>query len=113
MPAKPAAETLEAFVRRQDAATLADVLLELAAEHEAVRKRLERLALAGQPKALASAFRKTLAGWKRSRRFLDYAEARAFGRELETWLEQIERELLPHDPMAALDLVEVLAPTEI
>jgi hypothetical protein len=106
MPRKPAAETLEAFVRRQEAATLADVLLELATEHEAVRKRLERLALAGQPKALASAFRKTLAGWKRARRFLAYAEARAFGRELETWLEQIERELLPHDPMAALDLVE-------
>jgi hypothetical protein len=106
MPRKPAAETLEAFVRRQDASTLADVLIELAAEHDAVRKRLERLALSDQPKALASAFRKALAGWKRARRFLGYAEARAFGHELEGWLDQVERELLPHDPMAALDLAQ-------
>lgn len=106
MPRKPATETLEAFVRREDAATLADVLLELAGEHDAVRKRLERLALAGQPKALTSAFRKTLAGWKRGRRFLGRGEARAFGHELQAWREQVERELLPHDPMAALDLVE-------
>ena len=36
MPRK-SADTLEAFVPRQDAATLADVLLELAKEHNAVR----------------------------------------------------------------------------
>jgi hypothetical protein len=106
MPRKSAAESLDAFIRRQDAATLAEVLLELAAEHNAVRQRLQRLAVASQPKALASAFRKTLTGFKRSRRFLVHAEARAFGRELEGWLEQVERELLPRDPMAALGLVE-------
>ena len=106
MPRKPSPEKLETFVRRQDAVTLADVLLELAAEHDDVRKRLERLALSDQPKALATAFRKSLAGWKRSTRFFGYAEARHFGRELEHWLDQVERELLPKDPMQALDLVE-------
>jgi len=49
MPRKPSPEKLETFVRRQDAVTLADVLLELAAEHDDVRKRLERLALSDQP----------------------------------------------------------------
>lgn len=105
MPRKPA-DTLETFVRRQDAATLADVLLELAAEHDAVRKRLERLALSRDPKGLAAAFSKTLAGWKRSSRYLAYAEARAFGQQLEEWLAQVERELLPLDPARALELVE-------
>ena len=64
---------------------LASVLLELAGEHEAVQKRLMRWQLAGQPDKLASAFRKTLAGWRRATRFLDYQEARAFGLELEAW----------------------------
>ncbi|NWG73492.1 MAG: hypothetical protein HXY24_02610 [Rubrivivax sp.] len=83
-----------------------DVLLELAAEHAAVHQRLERLAPSRDPKALATAFRKTLAGWKRASRFLAYAEARAFGRELGDWLAQVERELLPVDPARALELVE-------
>lgn len=106
MPRKTSPESLETVVRAQDADTLADVLLELAASHDAVRKRLERLALAKDPKALASAFRKTLSGWKRSSRFLMYAEARAFGLELESWLGQVERELLSADPARALELVE-------
>lgn len=59
------------------------------------------MALSDQPKALASAFRKTLAGWKRATRFIGYAEARQFGRALDAWLEQVERELI-----LALDLVE-------
>jgi hypothetical protein len=108
MPRTPrkSADTLDAFVRRQDAATLADVLLELAAEHDVVRKRLERLALSRDAKGLAAAFRKTLAGWRRSTRLLMHADARAFGRELEDWLAQVERELLPVDPARALELVE-------
>ena len=71
-----------------------------------MRDRLKRLQLAGDPRKLASAFRKTLAGWRRSTRFLGYAEAREFGGELEHWLEQVERELLPADPAAALDLAD-------
>lgn len=106
MPKNASTESLADFVRRQPADTLADLLLELAAERDDVRTRLERLALSDQPKALAAAFRKPLAGWKRATRFLGYAEARAFGRELEQWLDQIERELMPQDPALALDLAE-------
>lgn len=59
-----------------------------------------------QPKALATEFRKTLTGWQRSTKYLGYSEAREFGRELETWLGQIELELIPKDPGAALALAE-------
>jgi hypothetical protein len=55
LPRKPSPEKLEAFVRGQDAAMPADVLRELAAEHDDVRQRLARLALADPPKALAAA----------------------------------------------------------
>ena len=106
MPRKPSTETLEAFVRRQDAAALADVLIELAADHGVVHDRLVRLQLSSQPKALAAEFRKSLAAWRRSTKFLGYSQAGAFGRELEAWLDQVERELMPQDPAAALALAE-------
>jgi hypothetical protein len=97
---------LKSFLEAQDVPTLAAVLLELAEEHDAVRKRLARLQLAAKPAKLAAVFRRTLAGWQRSECFLDYTEARSFCRELEGWMAQIERELLPSDPVAALQLAE-------
>ena len=42
---KTSLESIEAFVREQDAATLASVLLELAKGHAVVRDRLARLQL--------------------------------------------------------------------
>ena len=81
-------------------------LIELAADHAAVHDRLVRLQLSNQPKALAAQFRKSLAGWRRTTKFIGYAQAGAFGRELEAWLGQIEHELLPQDPAAALALAE-------
>ena len=106
MPRKTSAETLETFVRGQDTATLASVLIELAADHAAVHDRLVRLQLRTQPKALAAEFRKSLAAWRRSTKFLGYAQAGEFGRELEAWLGQVEHELMPQDPAAALALAE-------
>ena len=97
---------LEAFVHRLDSSTLASVLLDLAQENEAVRQRLVRLRLANQPDRLAAAFKKTLAGWRRASRFFGYAEAREFGQSLEAWLGQIEHELMPKHPAAALELAE-------
>jgi hypothetical protein len=85
-------EDLEPFVKTLDAPTLASVLLELAREHDAVRRRLARLKLADRPDRLAAAFRKTLAGWRRASKFLAYREAREFGLQLEGWLGQVERE---------------------
>jgi hypothetical protein len=47
--------------------------------------------------ALAEAFRARLQGWRRSRRLLPSGAARTFGREVETWLDEVERGLLPVD----------------
>lgn len=85
---------------------MAAVLIELAEDHEAVHERLVRLQLSSQPRALAAAFRNKLAAWKRSPKYIDYAQVGDFGRELETWLGQVERELMPQDPAAALALAE-------
>lgn len=107
MSTKPVGD-LDSFLRRQPAAALADVLLELAKENETVQARLERLQLADRPPKLAAGFRKTLNAWRRSRTFLSYREASAFGRMLMAWQDQIMRELTPKDPAAALSLFESL-----
>ncbi|HJV71273.1 DUF6880 family protein [Ideonella sp.] len=105
MPKAPP-DSLEAILQRQPAATLAAVLVELAADHDAVRQRLARMQLADRPDKLAASFTKTLAAWKRSRRFYDYRQAREFGQELQAWLDQVARELAPKDPAAAVALFE-------
>lgn len=105
MPRTPAFD-IESFVRGLDPATLAALVIELAGEHPLVKQRLVRLHLANDPKRLAAGFKKLLAAWKRASSFLGYLEAREFGIELETWLGQIERGLMPKDPAAALDLAK-------
>jgi len=95
---------MASFIGQQDAATLASILIDLAEDHEAVRERLVRLQLSTQPKALAAAFRKKLEAWKRAKEYLRYAQVGDFGRELEAWLGQVERELMPQDPAEALAL---------
>lgn len=94
---KPPTEDLETFLRRQDAADLIAVLLELANDHEAVQARLARMQLADRPDKLAAGFKKTLSGWRRSRKFYGYREAGELGRMLDGWLAQVARELLPKD----------------
>jgi hypothetical protein len=105
MSNKPA-EDLPAFLARQAHGDLVAVLLELAQDHEAVLARLARMQLAEQPDKLATGFKKTLSTWKRSNKFYGYQEAGEFGRTLEGWLDQVERELCPKDPPAALALFE-------
>lgn len=104
--AKPPAEDPADFLARQPKEALVAVLLELARDHEAVQARLGRMQLADQPDKLAAGFKKTLAAWKRSSKFYNYREAGEFGRDLEGWLEQVERELCPKDPPAALALFQ-------
>ncbi len=82
------------------------VLIELANDHEVVQARLARLQLADRPDKLVAGFRKTLTAWRRSSEFFSYREAGEFGRTLEAWLEQVDRELSPKDPAAALALFE-------
>ncbi|MEZ5653181.1 MAG: hypothetical protein R3E87_21815 [Burkholderiaceae bacterium] len=78
MPKLPA-EDLEIFLRRQNAADLVTVLLELANHHDVVQARLARMQLADQADKLAAGFKKTLSSWKRSTRFYDYREADGYG----------------------------------
>jgi hypothetical protein len=103
---RTAPENLQTFLQRQDVPTLVAVLLELAADHEAVKARLTRLQLADRPDKLAAGFRKTLNGWRRSKQFMVGGEAREFGRVLEAWLDQIARELMPKAPPTALELFQ-------
>jgi hypothetical protein len=98
MPPKPA-DDLETFLKRQDPSTLVGVLVELANDHEVVQARLARLQLADRPDKLAAGFRKTLTAWRRSSKFFSYREAGEFGRTLEAWLDQVDRELLPRIPL--------------
>lgn len=106
MQTKTSLDNLASFIGQLDAATLAAVLIELAADHPAVRERLVRLQLANQPEALATVFRQKLAAWKRSIQYVDFSQAGEFARELQAWLEQVEHELMPHDPAQALALTE-------
>lgn len=96
---------LEAL-RGQPKEELAALLAELAATHPEVEERLARHALAADPARLAAEFRKRLQSWKRSRRFLWRSAAAGFGRELEAWLDEVERELLPLDPVRSHMLAE-------
>jgi hypothetical protein len=112
MVKSPSNEALEAFLRRQDAADLVAVLLELANDHEAVQARLARMQLADRPDKLAAGFKKTLNAWRRSTKFYGYRDAGEFGRVLGGWLEQVARELLPKDPPAALSLFEAFIETD-
>ena len=104
--ARPTTENLETFLRRQSTDDLVAVLLELAHVHATVQERLVRMQLVDRPDDLAAGFKKTLAAWKRSTRFHGYREAREFGSTLESWLDQVARELLPRDPPAAVELFE-------
>ena len=99
-------EDLVAFVRRQSAEALAEVLLELADANPQVRQRLVRMQLSDKPYRLAATFQKALNGWRRQSRFLDYRASQDWAAELRAWLGQLERELLRRDPMAVVKLAE-------
>jgi len=98
-------ERLEAL-RGRPQEELAALLAELATTHPEVEERLARHALAADPGRLATEFRKRLQSWKRTRRFLWRSAAGPFGRALEAWVEEIERELLPLDPARAHALAD-------
>jgi hypothetical protein len=107
MPRKTKTD-LPTFLHQQPAHTLADLLLDLARKHKEVRNRLERMQAAEDPALLSAAFRKTLTAWKRSRRFLDYREGTALASDVRSWISQVEAELLPQDPPAAMALAQAL-----
>jgi hypothetical protein len=88
------------------------LLDELAAKHPEVEARVARHALVADRAALAAEFRQRLLAWKKSTRFRPRSAAAAFGRELESWLDEIERELLPLDAARAHALADAFLRTD-
>lgn len=99
-----AREEIARFLASQDAPTLAQVLLELAEDHEPVYQRLVRLGLRDDPTALRTQFTLQLQRWETDDRFVRYQDAAAFGRELDVWIAQVQREVLPRSPSEAMAL---------
>ncbi len=97
-------EALASFLATQDAPTLARVLLELAEDFAPVSERLERLRLRDDPAELCARFKWQLQRWESNDRFVGYGDAATFGRELDTWVAQVEREVLPRFPGEAMAL---------
>jgi hypothetical protein len=68
--------------------------------------------LADNPRELAANFRRSLTAWQRAKELVGHIAVRNFGVELEGWLSQVEKELLPRDPAAALELAEAFVKSE-
>lgn len=101
-----AREEIARVLARQDASTLAQVLLRLAEDHEPVHQRLLRLRLRDDPAALRAQFALLLQRWEADDRFVRYQDAAAFGQELDVWVAQVQREVLPRFPGEAMALFE-------
>jgi hypothetical protein len=99
-----AKEALASFLARQDAQTLAQALLELAEDYAPVYLRLERLRLRNDPAALKAQFTQQLQRWETDEQFVRCQDAAAFGRELDVWVVQVQREVLPRFPGEAMAL---------
>ena len=99
-----AKQEVASFLGRQDAPTLAQVLLELAEDFAPVYERLERLRLHNDLAALSARFNQQLQRWKNDDRFVAYKDAAALGRELDVWVAQVQREVLPRFPGEAMAL---------
>lgn len=99
-----AKEEMANFLAKQDVPTLAQVLLELAEDFASVYERLERLRIQDDPAAPSARFSQQLQRWKNDDRFVACQDAAAFGRELDVWVAQVQREVLPRFPGEAMAL---------
>ena len=99
-----AREEIARFLASQDVPTLAQVLLELAEDHAPVYERLERLRLHDDPAMLKARFTQQLQRWESDDRFVGHDEAAAFGRALDVWVTQVQREVQPSFPADAMAL---------
>ena len=97
-------EDIARFLAIQDAQTLAQALLELAEDYAPVYQRLERWRLSEVPAALTAKFNQQLQRWENDDRYVRYQDAGAFGRDLDVWVAQVQREVLPRFPVEAMAL---------
>ncbi|MBM4335533.1 MAG: hypothetical protein FJ108_06415, partial [Deltaproteobacteria bacterium] len=100
------ADELRARLARTAPESLAAFLSRLAEEDEALRDRIETLALGADPAALAAALDHRLKRFRSGRSFITYGESGAFARELQGWLDDVETQLLATDAEAAWKLVD-------
>jgi len=97
-------QDLARFLASLDTRTLAQTLLELAEDYAPVHQRIERLRLRDDPVALTAAFCRQLARWEDDERYVRLQDASAFGQELDVWVVQVQREVLPRFPAEAMTL---------
>ena len=97
-------ERMAGFLASQGVPMLAQVLIELAEDHEPVYQRLKRLRLSDDPVALSEEFTQHLQRWETDDRWVRYQGVAAFGQELDVWVAQVQREVLPRFPLAAMRL---------
>jgi len=97
-------EEIARFLATQDAQMLAQALLELAEDYAPVYQRLERWRLRDDLAALTAKFTQQLQRWQNDDRYIRHQDAGAFGRDLDVWVAQVEREMLPRFPVEAMAL---------
>lgn len=97
-------DELASLLVGQDTQTLLQTLVDLAEDYAPVYQRLERLRLRDDPVALMAAFFERLASWESDERYVRLQDASAFGRELDVWVMQVQREVLPRFPAEAMML---------
>ena len=101
-------EEMAGFLTSQDVPMLAQLLIELAEDHEPVYRRRERLRVRDDPIALSAEFTRQLQRWETDDRWVRYQGVAAFGQELDVWVAQVQREVLPRFPLEAMGLFAAL-----
>lgn len=100
-----AREEIARFLASQDASRLAQVLLDLAEDHAPVYECLDQLRLRDDPAMLRARFTQQLQRWESDDRLVGHKDAAAFGRELDVWVTQVQREVQPSFPAEAMALI--------
>ena len=85
---------------------LATFLARLADEDDALRERIEALALRAEPAAYADSLERRLARFRKGRAFISYAASGGFARELDGWLDDVAAGLIAADPERAWKLID-------
>ena len=106
MAKRMTSDELRAKLEEVDRDQLASLITQLADEDDGIRDRAEALALRADPAAYVETLKRRLERWKRDRHFISYSESTAFARQLDTWLTEVEEELLAVNPEATLKLAD-------
>ena len=99
-------DDLRSRLAKAESDALAAFLVRLAEEDDALRKRIETLALRSEPSAYAASLEHRLKRFRNGRSFISYGESGDFARELGAWLDDIETHLLPVDPEVGWKLID-------